>query len=172
MAYKLDIFETLGALDKRNFSFYEKLTEEEKKGFAPPVVMRWLSAINNGPNAPLSIMLVNERANTNFYEIYDHPEVQFKLMASCGLGRTQRNQWIPLSSKNGQNNLVFQFLSKFFPEANLNELNLILNQFTAESFKEFVLSSGSSPDEEKEVLKAYDRSINKAKGTKTKSKKT
>jgi len=31
--YKLDLFRLLEALDRRDFKFYSKLTDEEKKGF-------------------------------------------------------------------------------------------------------------------------------------------
>lgn len=171
MAYKLDIFETLGAMDRRKFDFYGELDAEQKKGFAPPVALRWLSSIPNGEMAPVYIMLTNDRANINFYDIHDHPELQYKLMASCGLGRTQRHQWIPLSGKKQKNDVVLEFLAKFFPEANVNELNLLLNQFTGDSFEEFVLNSGSSPDRAKEVLKAYGRDVGTDKKAK-KSKKT
>lgn len=172
MAYKLDIFETLTAIDKRNFEFYDKLDADQKKGFAPPVAMRWLSAVADGQTSPLYIMLTNDRANINFYEIYDHPELQYKLMASCGYGRVHRHQWIPLSGKKQQNDKVITFLEKFYPEANVNELHMLLNQFTKETFKEFVLGSGCTPEEEKEVIKAYERSGDKTKDKKPKTKKS
>lgn len=169
-AHKLDIFETLSAIDKRKRDFYANLTEEEQKGFAPPVVLRWASAVTDGPESEHHIWLVNERANVNFNEIWQHPELQFKLLASCGSGRNQRHQWIPMAGRKKKADGVREFVERFWPDANDFEIDILLNQFTDESFEEFVLGSGLTPEEIKEVLEAYGRLTGKA--VKPKSKKS
>jgi hypothetical protein len=35
-AHKLDIFETLSALDRKDYTFLERQPEEDRKGFQPP----------------------------------------------------------------------------------------------------------------------------------------
>lgn len=172
MAHKLDIFETLAAIDKRDFGFYGRLSDELQKGFAPPVVLRWASAISDGQNSPLNTWLVNDRANVNFWEIADHPELQFKLLASCGMGRTQRHQWINMVGRAKKSDRVRDFLSRFWPDANDMELDIIFGQFTDDTFEDFVMSSGEAPDTIKEILEAYARLTGKAKpkGKRAKSK--
>jgi hypothetical protein len=163
MAHKLDIFETLTAIDRHDLDFYDRLPEDLQKGFAPPVVLRWASAINDGPNAAVNVWLVNDRANMNFWEIAGHPELQYKLLASCGLGKTQRHQWINMVGRAKKSDRVRDFLIKFWPDANDMELDIIFNQFTEETFEEFVLSSGEPPADIKEILEAYARLTGKAK---------
>ena len=45
--FKLDVFKLLEAIDQRNFDFYVNLSNEEKKGFAGIVAMRWMSTVSD-----------------------------------------------------------------------------------------------------------------------------
>lgn len=167
--HKLDIFETLSAIDKRDKDFFSGLSDDQRKGFAPPVVLRWASSVNDGDISENYIWLVNERANINFHDIWEHPELQYKLLASCGSGKSQRHHWIPMVGKRKKNDKVRNFISEFWPDANDFEIEILLNQFTDSSFEEFVFSSGATPQEIKEVMQEYDRITGKT--TKTKGKK-
>lgn len=153
--HKLDIFETLAAIDRRSFNFYENLSDEQRKGFAPPVVLKWTAGVD-GPLAEHYLWLTNQ-VNINFWDIYEHPELQFKLLASVGRGRNQRHKWIGLPKTKAKTDKVSVFLSQFWPDANDHELGIILNQYTHETFSAFVLSAGLTPAEEKEVIDAYER---------------
>lgn len=168
-AHKLDIFKTLAEIDLRNRDFYADLTEEEQKGFAPPVVLRWASAVRDGPQSEHYIWLVNERANVNFNDIWQHPELQYKLLASCGYGNRVKHEWVNMAPRKKKFDGVREFIAKFWPDANETEIDILLNQFTDDSFEEFVLGSGSTPEEIKEVMEAYGRLTGKA--VKPKSKK-
>jgi hypothetical protein len=157
LAHKLDIFDTLAALDRRDFDFLDRQADDVKKGFAPPVVMRWMSASQDRTTAAATLMLVNEIANRNFYDIYDHPELQFKLLASCGLGRTQRHAWVPLSKQTKEGGKLYDYLGKHWPEASHKELKLVLSQFTRDTFAAFLEDSGCDPADIKGLVDAYDR---------------
>jgi hypothetical protein len=161
--YKLDIFETLRAIDNRNKDFYSNLSEDEQKGFAPPVVLRWASSTTN-ETAEFYLSVVNERANINFWDIAGHPELQYKLLAASGYGRRQGHQWIPNPGAKRKSDKVRSFLAEFWTDANDMELDLILGQYTYDTFVEFVESSGCTPQREKEILEAYGKLVGKPKG--------
>lgn len=163
--YKLDLFgEVLPAIDRRDMEFYDRLTDDQKKGFAPPVALRAASGLQyDGPLSEHYIWLINERANVDFYNIWEHPELQYRLLASCGVGRTQRHKWIANAPKGRKADKVTDFIGRFWPDANDAELSIIMKQFTDETFEDFVLSSGCTPDEAKEVMEAYGRLSGKAK---------
>ncbi len=174
--YKLDLFnEVLPAIDRRDLGFYGRLSDEQKKGFAPPVVLRFASSAK-GQAAEHHMWLVNERANINFWDISDHPELQFKLIASCGYGSRQQHPWINMVGKAKKSDRVREFLSEFWPDANDRELDIIFSQFADDTFEDFVLSSGCTPDTAKEILEAYARLtgkvVAKPKGKKGKSAKS
>jgi hypothetical protein len=40
------------------------------------------------------VMAVNQRANVRFFEMYEHPELQWKLLAANGIGQTARHNWV------------------------------------------------------------------------------
>jgi hypothetical protein len=174
LADKLDIFETLTALDRRDFSYLERLDEDARKGFTPVVALRWLSAIGDGPEQDLMLPLVNEIANVNFFDLFDHPELQYKLMAACGLGRKLRHQWIGMAKQQSAPDKLYACLAKFWPDANNTEMKIILSQFTRDTFEEFLLEGGCETNEVPTILASYDRyhgltPAPKAKGKKKKA---
>jgi hypothetical protein len=154
-AHKLDIFQTLDAIDRRNLEYLNRLEPEQRAGFAPPVVLRWASAASDGPEADLMLMLVNERANMNFHDIWEHPDLQFKLIASSGVGRKLRHQWIPMAQRKKSASALHEFLSKYWPQANEAELDLLVRQFTFETYTDFVNGCGLDPKETTAVLDLY-----------------
>jgi hypothetical protein len=143
-----------------------------RKGFAPPVVMRWASALRGGGMmTDLKLLLVNENANINFWEIWEHPELQYKLLASCGTKSGQRNEWIAMPGKQQSSSEVHDFLSKYWPDANEDELKLLLKQFTRETYHEFVERCGLAPAETDAAIQAYDKLMGyKTSGSKKKAK--
>jgi hypothetical protein len=170
--YKLDIFqEVLPAIDQHDFGFLERQPEEARKGFAAPVVLRWASSIR-GQYADLMLLMVNSRANLDFFDLTQHPDLQWRLLASCGIGINARHDWIPMPARSRPSSAIHDFLTQHWPEANEAELNLILKQFTRESFIDFVRGCGLSPTDEQATFDAYDRFTGNAPKKKTsKSKK-
>lgn len=86
---KLDIFKTLGQISVKNTSFYTDLSEEERKGFLPVVVTRWLS----GTSSAKQIYFINELVNPFVFSLHKHPQLLYYLMTLCGPGKTQRYFW-------------------------------------------------------------------------------
>jgi hypothetical protein len=151
--HKLDIFETLAAIDRHDTQFLDRLDEDTRKGFAPPVVLRWASAVNSNTKDWYLIAL-NERANVHHYELYQHPILQYKLMASCGLGKVERHAWIA-GSKNDKARK--DFLSKYWPEANDLELTIVLNHLKeGTNLNDFLNGTGLQNDEIKKIKKLFE----------------
>lgn len=156
--HKLDIFETLSAIDRRDFDYLDKQPEEARKGFVPLVVLRWASSAGAGVAHDINLMLVNEKANRHFFDLYDFPDLQYKLMASAGDGRQQRHHWIaPSKPKRSKSSTLVSFLVGHWPDANDQEIDLILNRFTRSSFEDFINGCACEPAEAKDLLAAFDR---------------
>ncbi|RYD85319.1 MAG: hypothetical protein EOP84_02890 [Verrucomicrobiaceae bacterium] len=154
--HKLDIFDVLGGIDRRDFEFLARQDAETRKGFAPPVVLRWASSIK-GEAQDYMLLMVNARANPDFYAITDHPELQYRLMASCGLNMRPRHEWIAMPTRARSASALHDFLGTYWPEANDAEIDLLIRQFNRESFEEFVRSCGLAPADEKDALATYDK---------------
>jgi hypothetical protein len=162
MAHKLDIFDVMAAVDKRNKGFLEGQSPEARKGFAPPVALRWASTVQ-GPQAEAYLICVNEFANGNFHDLYEHPDLQFKLLTLAGSGKSQRHQWIPITKQAKTATPVHTFVSQFYPLANHREIDMLVKRFTADSFQDFVHRSGCSPEEAKEIISVFNKSDQKNK---------
>ena len=156
-AHKLDIFETLRAIDKKDYGYLDRQPEESAKGFAPPVVLRWTSAVK-GPMAEYYLCLTNEIANRRFHDLYEYPDLQYRLLAACGAGSIQRHEWIPMAKEGKTTAKVQSFVGSFFPLASVREIDLLVDMFTTETFNEFVNDSGCSPKEGKDLIDAFKKS--------------
>ncbi len=153
--HTLDIFRTLSAIDQHDMGYFEGLSPEEQKGYHSPVVMRWASA-KSGQLADWNLLAVNQRANVHHYEIYDHPELQYKLLASVGLGVGGKSQWIA-GPKKDSSGAIGEFLRRYWPDINKTEVAIILRHLReGNNLKDFLDGTGLSPDEIKRVTKLFE----------------
>jgi len=94
--YKLDIFRLLSDIDNpRNGDIYEKLTEDERKSFAPLVVMRWMT----GTSDERQIMLLNEFVNPNVFTLSNHPHLLMQLLQVASSKKSKRYAWLGVKSQ-------------------------------------------------------------------------
>jgi len=95
----LDLFEVLAALDKKDYSYYDKLTDEQKKKFVPYMMTLWMSCIK-GKSTLQGYYVMNTEYTANKYlfneNVQKHPKLQWLMLcaASPGIGK-QFHQWIP-----------------------------------------------------------------------------
>lgn len=91
MNYKLDIFKLIDRLQRKDINFFSSLSEEEKKGFQPVVVQRWISGTNNSNQ----IIAINEFLNRYVFSLSKHPELLYYLMTVPFTGKHKRAcKWI------------------------------------------------------------------------------
>ena len=99
MAYKLDIFKLLGDLNSpKAGDIYAKLSDDERKGFAPLVVMRWMS----GTSDERQIILLNEFANPYVFPLGKHPHLLMQLLQVASSKTSKRYAWLGIKSKKKQ----------------------------------------------------------------------
>jgi hypothetical protein len=157
MAYKLDIHATCRAIDRKDYGYLERQSEEARNAFAPLVVMRWASVAADSGAADLMLVQVNEMANQHFFDLSDHSELQYKLLAAAGLGQSLRHEWLAGPKPKRAGNKLYAFLAKYWPDANDMELEILLKQFDRKSFRQFVETSGIDPKDIRGLMDAYTR---------------
>lgn len=158
--YKLDIFqEVLPAIDRHDYDFLSRQDADRQKGFHGPVVLRWASMLRNASQdmTDIMLMMVNSRANLDFFAIADHPDLQWRLLATCGLHMSTRHEWSNMPVRARPTSAVHAFLGAYWPEANAAEIDILIRSFTRESFEVFVRSCGLAPAEEQAAMDGYDR---------------
>jgi hypothetical protein len=99
-----NLFDSLAAIDKKDYFWYKNLTDEQRKGFVVYMMTHWASAIKGTGDIPrYYLQSVDEIANRYLFNehVQKHPELQWMMLcaASPGIGK-QFHQWIPhLKSK-------------------------------------------------------------------------
>ena len=94
--YKLDIFDLLGKINSpKSGDIYAKLSDEERKGFAPLIVMRWMS----GTSDERQIILLNEFVNKSVFSLAKHPHLLMQLLQVASSKTNKRYQWLGIKSK-------------------------------------------------------------------------
>jgi hypothetical protein len=123
-----DLFDALAALDKKDYGYYDRLTEEQQKKFVPYMMMHWMSAVKgDGMLQSYYLQSTNLNANVHMLDgtISNHPKLQWYMLcaASPGMGK-QFHQWIPhLSNKVSQlkevpkEKDVAEYYAKIYPKS-------------------------------------------------------
>lgn len=120
MAFKLDIFGLLGKIDKASSGdIYANLTDDEKKGFAPLVVMRWMS----GTSDERQIMMLNTFANPLIFSLAKHPHLLMQVLQTCSSKTFKRYQWIGIKG-NKKNTQSLKVVGEYF-EMSEREVKLL-----------------------------------------------
>lgn len=124
--YKLDIMTVLEAADKGVKEFYNNLTEEEQKAFAPRVIMRWLSAVSDkSGQSAYAILATNDLINLGLWNLTRHPELVWLLMCVSGTGRKQYHAWIPQHTKTTSTPKLDEFIRQVYPHINTQEAQIL-----------------------------------------------
>lgn len=92
---KLNLFDLLNGLSKKEYEIYNALSEDEKKEAAPLILMRWMSGVSDAKQ----VYFLNELVNRFVFSCYKHKELLIRLLTICGSGHLTRYQWIKSSTK-------------------------------------------------------------------------
>lgn len=147
----LDLFEVLAALDKKDYTYFDKLTEEQQKKFVPFMMIHWMSAIKG--NEGLSryyVMSTNEYANKYLFNevVQKHPKMQWLMLcaSSPGLGK-QFHQWIPHISSQvsklkspAKAKEIKEYFAKIYPKTDSNTLQEFAEEFVRDHKRKVYLS--------------------------------
>lgn len=95
MTNKLDIWELLPKIDAGDREFLATASEEQRKGFAPIVVLRWLSGGKN----PTQLLNLNNVVNPTVFSLYKHPDLLYRLMVAATPPGKKNYEWIKVKKK-------------------------------------------------------------------------
>ena len=129
MSDALNIGNEMAKLDVKDRGFYDSLDEEDRKKFAPFIMIRWASSVT-GSNDLQSyyVMSVNERLNRGFFEVpaSQHKKLLWLLCTtvSPGMGK-HRHEWISGPGKIKTNSKAEKFLAAVYPELKNDEIKLL-----------------------------------------------
>lgn len=145
MADKLDIKTELRALDVKDRDFYDNLTDEERKKFSPYLMLRYGACVDGNPDFQAwYLRATNERVNQNFFDIStsQHKKFQWLLCTtiSPNMG-SHRHYWLP-SKKSDKDNKAIKFLTKMYPTAKTDEIELLARLNSKDDLKQLARQHG------------------------------
>lgn len=125
---KLTIQNEMRAIDTKDRFFYDSLTEEEVKKFSIFLMIRWSSAVHGIPEMQeYYLHATNQRLNKNFFDLYDHPKLQWlcatTISPDMGL---QNHKWIGNKKKDSSMSKQIKKLKDEFPTAKEEDLATII----------------------------------------------
>jgi hypothetical protein len=147
----LSIWNEMIAVDKKDYDYYDRLTDDQKKQFSPYLIMRWSSTVEgNNDIAKYYAVATNEFANTNFFDLSKHKKLQWLSICaiSPNIGK-QKHYWLGAAKGKGSSALK-NILMERLPNTKENDIDLILQTNSKEEIKEWLRQWGM---EEKELKK-------------------
>ena len=143
VAQDFDLFDALTAMDKKDYGYYDRLTEEQQKKFVPYMMTHWMSAIKGSGDVQVYYLRsVYYHANKHLFNEYvqKHPKLQWYMLcaSSPGLGK-QFHQWIPhLGSKvislkePAKTKDIKEYYTKIYPKVDSDDIDEIAKAFVLE----------------------------------------
>lgn len=146
MSDKLNIANEMAVFDKKDRSFYDNLTDEERKKFSTFLMIRYGSSVQGSRDLQeFYVISCNERLNKHFFSLHKHPKLQW-LMAttvSPGLG-TFRHNWIaPKKKEAGPAGSVKKQLAELFPNMKQDEIEFLASITSKKELDQYLKDHGA-----------------------------
>ena len=134
------------AFDRKDRGFYDSLTEEEQRKFAPFLMIRWGSAVEGSRELEeYYVIATNERLNRHFFSINTarHKKLQWLMATSVSpdLG-AHRHPWIAPYKRDKQQSTKRRALAKIYPDINDRDLDVLVQITTDQEIKEYHKNMG------------------------------
>ena len=146
MTDKLSIANEMKMFDHKVRDFYDELTDDERKKFAPFLMIRWGSAVEGSRDLQeFYVISTNERLNKNFFNISSskHRKLQW-LMAttvSPGMGSLRHNWIAPKKKEAGAGSMKKQ-LAELFPHYKPDEIDVMAAITTKKELDQYIRQHG------------------------------
>jgi hypothetical protein len=147
----LDIKRELAAVDLRNYDFYDKLTDQEKKEFSPYVLMRYVGNVEGDRDLQEWFLeRTNELVNKDHWVLSkNHKALLWKLFAGCGVGMKTYHPYLKAGSKEKAVKIE-KLLAELYPAMKMNEIKILAKKMTKADKDELFDKMGFDKKQRKE----------------------
>jgi hypothetical protein len=148
---KLDIKRELTAVDRKDYKFYDNLTDEERKAFSPYILMRYTSNVSGDRDVQeWFIETTNEYVNKNHWTLSkNHKPLLWKLFAATGIGANFYHPYLKASSKEKVNKIE-KLLAELYPAKKMDEIKLQASLMTKSDIAELFDKMGFDKKQRKD----------------------
>ena len=148
---KLDIKRELNAVDQKNYEFYNKLTDEERKAFSPYILMRYTASVQGDRDTQEWFLeRTNEMVNKNHWDLSkNHKALLWKLFAATGAGVNCYHPYLAAGKKEKANKIE-KLLVELYPAMKMNEIKMLAKMMDKNDIKELFDKMGFDKKQRKE----------------------
>lgn len=148
---KLDIKRELGAVDRKDYSFYDNLTDEERKAFSPYVLMRYTANVQGDRDIQEWFLeTTNELVNKNHWDLSkNHKGLLWKLFAASGAGVPAYHPYLAAGKKEKANKIE-KLLCELYPARKMDEIKLLASMMDKKDRDELFDMMGFDKKQRKE----------------------
>jgi hypothetical protein len=144
MSDKLTIANEMKQFDHKARSFYDDLTDEERKKFSNYLMIRWGSAVEGSRELQeFYVIATNERLNKHFFDVSKHPKLQWLMATSVspGLG-SHRHNWIAPKKKEAGASAKRKALVAMYPTYKDDEIDVMMQLVSDKEIRQYQRDSG------------------------------
>jgi hypothetical protein len=144
MSDKLNIANEMRQFDRKNRTFYDELTPEERKKFSNYLMIRWGSAVEGSRDLQeFYVISCNERFNKHFFDLSKHPKLQWlcATTVSPDLG-THRHNWIAPKKKESGASAKRKALQEIYPTYKDDEIDVMMQLVSQKEIDAYFRSAG------------------------------
>jgi hypothetical protein len=117
----------MAAFDRKDRSYYDKFTDEQRKSFSTYLMLKYGANVGGGADMQAYyLMATNERVNKHFFELGSkHTKLQWLTCTTVSpqMGN-QFHYWLKGKKKEGDNKSQ-KFLAKLYPNLKSDEIDLL-----------------------------------------------
>jgi hypothetical protein len=116
----------MAAYDRKDRSYYDKFTDEQRKSFSTYLMLKYGANVSgNADMQAYYLMAANERVNKHFFELNKHTKLQWLCCTSVSPAMgNQFHYWLKGKKKEGDNKSQ-KFLAKLYPNMKSDEIDLL-----------------------------------------------
>ena len=149
---EFDLFDAIAAIDRKDYSYYDRLTPEQQKKFVPFMMLHWVSAIKGDSDLQgYYLRSVDYYANKYMFNesVQKNPKLQWLMLCAASPGRgKQFHQWIPhmkervakLKEKPKAKEIK-EYFKKIYPKSSDSDLNLVTEVFVDNHRKKMYIAA-------------------------------
>jgi hypothetical protein len=146
VAAKLDIFKMLAAMDRKDYDFYDNLSEDERRGFSAFLALKWGASVEGSREIQhYYLAATNHYCNKHWYDITKHPKLQWLELcaAAPGVGK-QRHIWLEMQKKDKKADDQTKRLAELFPAVKISDIEVLSKLVTKREVDEYIKQHGTN----------------------------
>ena len=148
---KLDIKRELNGVDRKQYYFYDNLTDEEKKAFSPYILMRYTSNVQGDRDIQEWFLeMTNECVNKNHWDLSkNHKALLWKLFAATGAGVNCYHPYLAAGKKEKANKIE-KLLAELYPAMKMEDIKIMASMMDKSDKEELFDKMGFDKKQRKE----------------------